>query len=409
MTHETTSFVELRFGEDQHWQLPNRETLASFTTDISPVEDLPRTVAAALAGPFGLPSLEQAIVPGDRVALAVDPSLPSLGDVVGLVVTWLLERGTEPSSLVAVLAGQDPMQLQQLKWGLGNALGKLGLDGDAVAVEMHDPDDPQAVAYVAANEQSDPIYINRTLVDADVVLPVCCARHAATFDYFGAYSLFPLLSNRETQGEFFRLARLEESDAHAGLIAWADQAAWWLGLLAIIQVVPASHDGVAGVFAGLMEPVEAASQELCERLWKAELAPNELVVALVDGSPSQHSWREVMRGLRAATRFVKQGGAIVVCSELAGGGGRSLKRLSDVHASRDAIARKLERDTSDDALPAAVVLEATADYHVYLVSGLARSVVENMGMGAIDSETQLAHLIGQHQSWSILGSAQHRF
>ena len=409
MNQDTSSLVELRFGATSHWHLAHRETLASYTSELPAVADLAETVSHALAAPLGLPSLDQAIVPGDQVTLAVDPSLPAAGLVVGLVAKWLCERGTDPGNLQVVLASGDQALLLQMQQGLSQVMEEGESSVGPIAVSLHDPDDPQQIAYVAANEDSDPIYINRTLVDADVVIPLGCTRHAQTFDYLGAYSLFPLFSNRETQGEFFRLGRLEEPQGHASLRAWADQAAWWLGLLATVQIIPASNDGVAGVLAGLMEPVEAASQQLFERLWQTDLPQSDLVVALLDSSLPQQNWREVMRCLHAAKRFTRQGGSIVVCSELHGPIGRGLRRLGDVHASREAIARKLERDSCDDALPAAVVLEATADYHVYLASELGRSVVENMGMGAIETEDQLAHLISQHPSWSVLGSAQHRF
>ncbi len=46
------------------------------------------------------------------------------------------------------------------------------------------------VAYVAANKQGEPIYMNRTLVDADVVIPIMCARGRLAIDYEGAYGVF---------------------------------------------------------------------------------------------------------------------------------------------------------------------------------------------------------------------------
>lgn len=409
MTQQNLSLVELRFGSDRHWQLPNLETLASCTNDVPAVVDLPAAISGALQSPLGLPSLDQVMVPGDIVALAIDPSLPSLGTVVGLVSKWLCERGAAPSNLRVVIASSAKVLADEATAGLLRVFAASGFDPADVRVESHDADDLQANAYVAANEASDPIYMNRTLVDADVVIPIVCARHSQAFDYLGAYSLFPLLSNRETQGMFFQLSKLEEQQGHQQLTAWADQAAWWLGLLAMIQVIPAAEDRVAGVVAGLIESVEEASQELLERLWHTTLEPAELVVALLDSPNQQQNWREVMRGLRTATRFTKPGGSIVVCTQLRGEVGRAFKRLADVHDSRETIARKLDRDNSDDALPAAVLLEATGDYHVYLASGLRASTVESMGLGVIESEEQLSHLIGQHRSWAVLGSAQHRF
>jgi nickel-dependent lactate racemase len=407
-THLPNSF-RLRYGFDGEWSLASDEQHANVAEPVAAAEDLPATIAAALESPRGLPSLDQVIVPGDTVALAIDPSLPALAEVVGRVARWLCEKGTEPSNLKIVLASHDPQMVREVEQGLESCFASGPFDAKQVAIEGHDPDDPQRCAYVAANEDSEPIYMNRTLVDADVVIPLVCTRHADTLDYLGPYSIFPLLSNRSTLGEFYSLSRLNDPVARGKLKLWADQAAWWLGLLAAVQVVPAEGNRVAAVLSGLNEELEVASQEAFTKLWRSDCGQSEIVIALLDGSQSQQNWREVARGLRNATRFASLGGAIVICTQLRESVGKGLRRLSDVHHSREAIAKKLSHDSSDDALPAAVVLEATADYHVYLTSELPRGVVEQMGLGVIESETQLAHLVAQHGSCTILGSAQHRF
>lgn len=406
--HLLNSF-RLRFGYDGEWSLSNEERSASVASPVAATEDLPATIFSALESPRGLPSLDQVIVPGDTVALAIDPSLPALAEVVGLVARWLCDKGTEPSNLKIVLASHDAQMVHEVEQGVTRCFANSPHAATTVTIEAHDPDDAQRSAYVAANEDSDPIYMNRTLVDADVVIPLVCTRHANTLDYLGAYGIFPLLSNRATLGAFYSLSRLNDPVAHEKLKQWADQAAWWLGLLAAVQVIPAEGNRVATVLSGLTDELEAASQEVFANLWRTDCGQSDIVIALLDGSQAQQNWREVARGLRNATRFTSLGGAIVICTQLREAVGKGLRRLSDVHHSREAIAKKLSHDSSDDALPAAVVLEATADYHVYLTSELPRGVVEQMGLGVIESESQLAHLVAQHATCTILGSAQHRY
>src|SRR5690606_29237808 len=99
--------------------------------------------------------------------------------------------GTDPANLRIVVAARDPQFATDIKRGLEHTFERSQFDPTAISVELHDADDPNAVAYVAANEDSDPIYVNRTLVDADVVLPLSCARHQESLDYLGANSLFP--------------------------------------------------------------------------------------------------------------------------------------------------------------------------------------------------------------------------
>ncbi len=400
--------IPLRFGYDSNWVIGTTDLKTSFAKPVLGVADLHATVVSALESPIGLPALDQVIVPGDVVALAVDPSLPALAKVVGQIARWLCDKGTEPANLKIVLATHDSQMVSDVAEGVSSEFAGSPLDATSVTIEAHDADDPQRISYVAANDDSDPIYMNRTLVDADVVIPIVCTRHAETFDYLGAYGIFPLLSNRETQGEFYNLTRLDDPTAHAKLKRWADQAAWWLGLLAAVQVVPAEGNQVAAVVSGLTDEIETVSQSLFANLWRSECGLSDIVVALLDGSQAQQNWREVARGLRNATRFTAIGGSIVICTQLNESLGKGLRRLSDVHHTAEAIAKKLSHDKSDDALPAAILLEATTDYHVYIVSELPRGTVEQLGLGAIESETQLSHLVQQHASCTILSSVQHR-
>ena len=42
--------------------------------------------------------------------------------------------------------------------------------GEAVSIEVHDPDNPDLITYLAADEEAEAIYLNRFVVDADVVM-----------------------------------------------------------------------------------------------------------------------------------------------------------------------------------------------------------------------------------------------
>jgi nickel-dependent lactate racemase len=399
MPAKPQEMTSIRFGADCQWALAGKLRHAK---PVPPLADLRSSLSHAMESPIGLPSLDQLIVPGDTIALAIDPALPELPAIVGFAVQWIHEKGTELASIKVVLASK----LESLKSETLASLAAIGL-GD-VEVELHDADDDQAVAYVAANEESDPIYINRTLVDADVVLPITCAKLASSLDYLGGYSIFPLLSNRQTLTEFYKPSRIDDAAEHAKLIAWADQAAWWLGLLAAIQVIPAEENRVASILAGLTEPLEAAAQEEFAKRWKTEDEPSDLVIALLDGSQAQQSWHQVARALRNATRYVTQGGSIALCTQVSDPAGKGLRRLRDPHRTEEEIAAKLASDTSDDALPASVILETTRDYHVYFSSELRRDTVESLRMGVLENEAQLSNLVGQHATSIVLSSAQHR-
>ena len=78
-----------------------------------------------------------------------------------------------------------------------------GPQGEEIALVTHDPSDRQGLAYLAATERGDPIFLNRLLTDADVVLPVGCMQAETTPGYFGLQGgIFPTYADAKTQARF---------------------------------------------------------------------------------------------------------------------------------------------------------------------------------------------------------------
>jgi hypothetical protein len=363
------------------------------------VHDLQAAVSCALQAPLDFPSVEQAIVPGDRVVLAVDPSVPQMAEVVAQILNYFQGCGMPSAQFTVVVAGHAQTD--------ATALARLLPDD--VAIELHDADDQTKVAYVAANKQGEPIYMNRSLVDADVVIPVMCARGRTAIDYEGAYGVFPLLTDRRTRGQFYSLKQLANPAEHQRLTAWADEAAWWVGLLVAVQVVPAPDGGIAQVLAGSPQTLEAAVQEAMREVWQSSVDRTyDAVIALIDGGPGQQTWDSVARVLASATPLVSPDGALIICTELSQRPGPALRKLKNPNRSEDALARQLASDASDDALAASVLLESLDSSHVYLLSDLPREVVEGLGMSALQNLHQAENIIQQRSSCLVIGSAQHR-
>lgn len=398
-----TDAISISPDDRLQWQIAADSKVQVFpTTSDSTAEklNLEAAIEKALNDPIDFFSLDQAVVPDDTLVFAVDSTIPQLTEVVPAVLCWFAKRGTSPHNMSVVLAGGQPALADELRQALASS------ECSESIVQLHEADDPECVAYVAANEDSAPIYVNRPLVDADVVIPISCARRETSLDYFGVYSSFPLLSDRQTRTNFYDLAKLSSNDGRSMLRKCADQAAWWLGLVCGIQIIPTPSGEVAEVLAGLLQPLEQASQEAMSSGWEAREAEADIVVAIIDCGASQQDWLSFSRALCAASRFVSHGGSVVVCSKLSGAIGGGLKRLTQSHKTSEEIAKQLATDKYDDSVAAAVILEAVSDGHVYLVSNLRKDSVENLGIGAIESEEQLNHLIGQHDSCIILKAAQ---
>ncbi len=398
----TASTVQkLCFG-NKEWHLAHSKDVQRFPANgVESTVDLKSDVAKALGTPLEFPSLDQAVVPGDLLAFAIDPMMPQMASVVENVVGWFVACGTSLANIRAVLADNRPEVAKQLREALD------GTPVSALEIELHDPDDSEGIAYVAATKAGDPIYMNRTLVDADVVIPMTCARSPTALDYLGAYSIYPMLTDRATRSRIYSLNKLEQSGSHSKLADWADQAAWWLGLLAAVHVIPAGKDQIASVLAGAPDALETRCQEVMSAQWTSTPDPSDLVIALLDGPDYNQTWMNIARTLFTAEKCVAHGGTIVICSELSESIGGGLKRIRQPNKSAEEIAKQLINDKYDDSLAAAEILHATRDAHVYLHSQLRKDSVESLGLGAIESEEQLQQLFRQHKSCAIIDSAQH--
>src|SRR5260221_8869254 len=88
--------LEIPFGDDLlPVDLPDRAKLISGgeRTSLPPVDDLERTVRAALDAPLGAPPVEDLVRPGARVTIAFDdPTVMSFGPVRRVVIEELLRR-----------------------------------------------------------------------------------------------------------------------------------------------------------------------------------------------------------------------------------------------------------------------------------------------------------------------------
>ncbi|MFN3189866.1 MAG: lactate racemase domain-containing protein [Aureliella sp.] len=393
--------ISLHFGMQSDWKIQGQPGISSYLDSPWPaVTDISSTVANALENPIDFPSMDQATVSGDTVAFVLDPQLPEIASLSSEIIDWFVQHGTSPANIRCVEAGQTPTTSQVIQSSIQS---KIGAEFD---YEVHDPDDSDKLAYLAANTSADPIYLNRTIVDADVVIPICSTRRTSAIDFFGCNSLYPLLCERETRGRFFTLDTLQDADRKRELLEWAEEAIRWAGFMVQIQAVGTGQGGRLGqLSAGLLESLSGLVAR-ADQKWTTQLAETDAAVALVPGIDP--SWIEFAQALSVADQCTTDHGTIVLCTELGGSIGKSLRRLKDSQTDLASMRKRIAKDTSDESVAAALISRVTQDKHIYLVSNLRVDSVESLGMGVLQSEEQLDHLLSQFPSTNILGSAQFR-
>ena len=210
----------LRYGPESQLRLELPASIEIFDHS-SPqgleISDPAAAVIQALAAPLDYPPLPAATVPGDRVVVAVDCTVPKAGQVVEGCLRTLMGAKTRPEDIRVLTNGDANFAESLLQWAPGDVRY-------AVKVTQHDPDDKQSHAYLAATEEGNPIHVNRLLVDADVVLPVGVLRLDSSLAYYGsAGTIFPTFADRETQ------KRYERSETDILLGATPPSKAHWFG------------------------------------------------------------------------------------------------------------------------------------------------------------------------------------
>jgi nickel-dependent lactate racemase len=369
----------------------------------SALTDITSAIAATLSDPLDFPAVRRSVVPGDRIALAAEAGVPQAGVIASAVVSTLLEAGISADCIAIVHRRTDQFDADDV---LRQALP--GVAREAVQIIAHDPDHRDGLSYLAANRDGDPIYINRHLVDADVVLPIGCVRLPGSPGYFGVNAtLCPTFSDTATIDRF----RITDADPSADEIAArrheAEETAWLLGVMLTIQVVPAAAGGLLHVVAGTAESVERRGSALYKSAWEFEIPRRaQLVVAAIEGAEEQQTWDNVGRALAAASRAVADDGAIALCTELAAPPGPALQSISQARDLVDA-ARQIRKQHQVDASVAHELTAALDRGRVYLLSRLDEATVEDLGMAPVEAAADVARLIQRHRSCILLGNAQY--
>lgn len=364
-----------------------------------PLDDPVAAVAAVLLDPLDFPPISQATVPGDQIVLAVDRAVPQAAAVIAGVVHALLDGRAEAGDITIVTTDPDAARLTSL----------LADDVRArIGVITHDPRASESVGYLASSQEGKPIRFHRALLEADVVLPIGTLRLDEGLSYFGINSvLFPTFSDAETI-ERFRSPGTTGTSVHQRR-RWeeAEEAAWLLGAQFTLQVAPGPRDSILHVLAGDARSVAKRGRELCAAAWMHRSpARAELVVASIEGGAEHQTWDNFSRALFSASRAVRDGGAIVLCTELNCPPGPALQKLR-ADAGDDQLLLDLKRDRSEDAVAAALLATERLRAHVYLLSRLECETVEDLGLGFVASADEVERLSRQFASCILLGNAQH--
>jgi nickel-dependent lactate racemase len=369
------------------------------------IVDLAGEVTAMLGEPIAFPPLAAAMVPGDRVALALEPAVPQASTIVAALVKYLCDAGSAPGGVTILRTKLDE------EAGAEDPRSQLPAElRELVTLETHDPDRREQLAYLAATpKKGRPIYLNRALCDADVVISVGCLRCEQAIEYFGVYGgLYPTFSDTHTL-QRFRNPELVDShaDIHVRANHEVESVGWLTGTPFTVQVIPGPDESILEVLAGEAEAVFRTGQEICQEAWSHTVPQRaSLVVAGISGGPAQQTWDNVGRALAAALRVVADDGAIALCTNLTAEPGPAVQNLLHTENRRRAM-RWINKERPADTASAVELAEAMGRAKVYLLSQLDASTVEDTGIAPVSDPDDIVRLAHRHSSCILLADAQY--
>ena len=358
------------------------------------------TLRAALSAPLDFPALAHATVPGDRAAIAIAAGVPQSDQLALGAVLALMDAGVEPERVTIVTINP---------WSNREHLHDLLAENSAadVRLEVHDPNVESACAMVGVTAAGLPLRINRTVAEADIVLPISSIlpnAHGelptAKFD-----SLLPGFSDTETQQRFQRASLKQSEKKLAAIAREVDEAGWLLGVTMTVQVTPGIGESLVGIFAGDATATAKAATTCSSATWLAETTETgDLVLAVVEGANHQTSWDDLARAVQACADLTRPGGSIALLTDLSTRPTGALKRLAD-NDDVTLLEGQLIRDASSNAWSALQLARARNRGALFLQSCLRPSEAESLGMTPITNDQELHRLVQVHKRPLIVDQA----
>lgn len=386
--------------------------------------DIPQAVADALGNPIDFPSIDLALVPGDCIAIAVHESVPQPEPIVKAIVEWLLSKHPASDlSIRVVLAPGNESLAEQLNNWLATRWPVSELEGDYSAdkssenaieestpshslqrVLCHDPDDQQNLEYIAATDQSEAIYLNRELVEADFVIPIYRWLEPKDPRGHDPYVVLPAFGDRATQARYAK-SWLREHEPARGTHKKASESGWLAGIQYAIGAVANQEGLIAMLVGGAPESVDKVCSE------GVHTAPNptethtqqnfELVVVELVDPLRVPSWTQVASAAWSAQRWLSPAGRIVVVAtslaEVTPGIGALASDDPDEELQQTLLTSSLQ-----DAYAAAVLRDIQSRRSVYVQSQVDPELLESLGFASIRDPSELERLMQKSKRVGVM-------
>lgn len=325
------------------------------------------------------PPLASHVVAGDRVAVAVAGAVPQREQVMAAVRRCLEMAGVQPADVVVV----------------------------------HEPPEKDSdTAYLAADEEGSPLYLSRSLIDADVVVGIGCWNWDASL---GGRSiegeLWPTFSRVESRRGLSRELARRGRHALAGWRTEMQEIAWQLGICASLRLVPGRDGTLAAAAFGLPDSAARAARDEA-KAWSPQVKRSAMLTIASVSRPSE-PWDDAgmlaaTRAIAAAARVTDENGTICLVCRLAVEPGIIFSRWRQGGPLQGLVHEALAQDDphlTADALQTRLFARALGDRRLVVLSDLPAATVEDLEFGCAESPAVVERLAKKSESLIVLHEA----
>ena len=233
-------------------------------------------------------------------------------------------------------------------------LGKNTLD--RVHVAEHNADDEKTIAYVGTTSTGTPIWLNKSVLEADVKIGI----GGVTYHSFAGYSggakiVLPGVAGRKTiTGNHF--VKSFQQGASMGVAdgnparAEMEEVARKLGLDMKIDAVLNAENDLVGIFAGDFVSEHREAARLYDSMYRARV-PRMADVSIASAYPYDTHEAQTFKALGCAARVTKNGGTVIVLSPMRGGVRESVKNLYQNYFTPDLTTEQIRKKVQNLDLP----------------------------------------------------------
>ncbi|UUO05398.1 nickel-dependent lactate racemase [Blastopirellula sp. J2-11] len=394
--------ISLSFGESQKFELElaDDKVVALCDGAGSTLPSVLEAVDAALTKPPQFPALADATVPGDLVAFAIGRHIPAVDEIIAAILQ-VTSRPEMADRRIAIVLPHDAAK--DLEASVQQMIGERA----DVTVERHDPDDRNKLAFIGATKENRPIMMNRSLSDADMVVPVGLARLDSSLDYFGPYeAVFPTFTDHETMQRLSAPAFVEQPVLRKRRAGEATEVGHVLGVLFGLQVEANGPETISAIRAGAIDVLSAQIQSELANAWRYQPSKRAaLAVVAISGGHSQQTWANFARALAVASAAADDNAAIMICCELSTHPSATMLQLAE-HDDLDDQRRRIRRERTTDAV-AALQLATTLDRNkIYLLSNLPEAIVDELNMAPVANLEEARKVCEYYDSCTFIAHGQ---